>query len=145
MRGYKDLRAGARYQALQGLESGRPQVVRESARLARARRLIELPVRRWPQFEGLQIRVSQQTLDTRRDFVGEVHDRAGPIGVQDIHATNHGRAGPHVAASYGARKDQDIRVVLIGSQWWHYTCSRAPAVRGRRTPDRGRTRAWLNR
>jgi hypothetical protein len=86
--------------------------VRESARLARARRLIELPVRSRPQLEGLQIRVSQQALDARRDFVGEVYDRAGPLRVEEIHATNHGRAGPHVAASYGARKDQDIRVVL---------------------------------
>ena len=64
--------------------------------------------------EGLKIRVPQQALDARRDFVGEVHYLATLLGVEEIHTTNHGRAGPHVAASYGARKDQDIRVVLIG-------------------------------
>jgi hypothetical protein len=83
--------------------------------LARARRLIEHPVRCGPQLEGLQIRVSQQALDARRDFVGEVHNRATLLGVEEIHTTNHGRTGPHVAASYSARKDQDIRVVLIRS------------------------------
>ena len=115
VRGYESLRAGARHQALQGPEPGRLHLLHERSPLARARRLIEPPVRRGPQLEGLQIRVPKQSLDARRDFVGEVHYLATLLGVEEINTTNHGRAGPHVAASYGARKDQDIRVVLIGS------------------------------
>jgi hypothetical protein len=115
VRGYESLRAGSRHQALQSLESGRLHLLHESSPLSCARRLIEFPVRRGPQLEGLQIRVAQQALDARRDFVGEVHDRATLRRVEETYATNYGRAGPHVAASNGARKDQDIRVVLIRS------------------------------
>ena len=61
----------------------------------------------------IQVSVTQQALEARRDFVGKVHDRADLPGVQDRHAADDGRAGPHVTATYGTREDQDVCGVLF--------------------------------
>jgi hypothetical protein len=81
--------------------------------MAGARSAVDPAVRRRPQLEGLQVRVAQQTFEFGRYFVRKVHNRADPLGIQERHAADHGRAGPHMAAAYGAREDQDVGDVLV--------------------------------
>jgi len=58
---------------------------------------------------------AQQAFDAGRDLVRKIYDRARIFRTEECHAADDGSAGPHVAAAYGTREDQNVSVALLHS------------------------------
>ena len=97
------------------MNSSSVQIISVRAEIAGTRGLVDPAVRRRPQLKGLQVRIAQQTFDTGRDLVRKIYDRARTFRTEEGHAADDGSAGPHVAAAYGTREDQNVSVALLHS------------------------------